>query len=86
MERDEFLGQELEFEALKRAFRGHCEVIRKWMKAEETEMKKNTVDIPEFLKPQEDTFEYRFHSGIRTAVNNNKFWELYDMALKTVSA
>lgn len=86
MAQEQFLSDELEFEAQKRTFKRRCGIIKKWMQNEEAEMNKNTVDIPDFMKPQEDTFEYRFHSGIRTAINCGKFWELYDMALNTINA
>ena len=82
----EFIQQELEHEAIKRTFNLRCNVIKKWMQAEEAEMKKNTVNIPEFMLPQEETFEYRFHSGITSAIKEKKFWELYDNALKFAGA
>ena len=81
---NEIFQNELVSEVQKRAFLKRCDVIHQWMEEEEKMIQENTLDIPDFLKPKEDQFESRFNRGIRTAVNTNKFWEVYDNALQMV--
>ena len=75
---------ELLNEVQKRTFLNRCEVIRRWMEQEEKIIQENTLDIPDFLKPKEFQFESRLNNGIRNAVRNNTFWDVYDNALGSV--
>lgn len=77
---DETFQNELLNEVQKRTFQNRCEVIHQWMAEEEKQIQENTLDIPDFLKPKADQFEARFNRGIRNAVNNNSFWQVYEHA------
>ena len=81
---NEIFQDELVREVQKRAFMKRCNVIHKWMEAEEKVIQENTLDIPDFLKPKEDQFESRFNRGLRTSIKDGNFWDVYDNARTAV--